>query len=435
MIKKLSVSFCLMLIVHLAKGQQDSSNWYTLHFQLTTVTQNHQTIKAPYSGVKSLQQKEKPATSLTASVFAGIRLFKNTELFVNPEMAGGEGMSSATGIAGFPNGETFRVGSTKPVIYLARAYLHHIIPLSQEKEWINDDANTIAEKIPKKYISLSAGKLSLGDFFDDNNYSHDPRKQFLNWSLMSAGAYDYAADVRGYTYAFVAEYISPQWEARVATALLPKEANGATLDWKYSKSFSWQGEIVRKWNTEKNNSTILRLIGFFNRSKMGNYKQALEYFPVPDVIATRMYSRNKWGWVINAEKKVNKNSGIFGRLSWNNGKNETWCFTEIDQSASLGYVLKGNNWKRNDDELGLAFIVNGISKDHRDFLAKGGSGFMIGDGKLNYSPELIAELYYKLFVLKGKITISPDYQFVLNPAYNNDRGPVHVIGLRFHTEW
>ena len=425
----------MVLFVHLAIGQQDSSNWYTLHFQLTTVTQNHQTIKAPYSGDKSLQQKEKPATSLTTSVFAGIRLFKNTELFVNPEMAGGEGMSSATGIAGFPNGETFRVGSTKPVIYLARAYLHHIIPLIKEKQWTNDDANTIAEMTPKKYISLSAGKLSLDDFFDDNNYSHDPREQFLNWSLMSAGAYDYAADVRGYTYAFVAEYISPLWEARLATSLLPKEANGAILDWKYSKSFSWQGEVVKKWNEEKDNTTILRLIGFFNRSHMGSYKEALAYTPIPDVIATRIYSRNKLGWVINAERQLDKTSGAFGRLSWNDGKNETWCFTEIDQSASVGYVLKGNNWKRNDDELGVAFIGNGISKDHQDFLAKGGSGFIIGDGKLNYSPEMIAELYYKLLVLKGKIAISPDYQFVLNPAYNKDRGPVHVIGLRFHTEW
>jgi high affinity Mn2+ porin len=425
----------MVLIVRLAMGQQDSSNWYTLHFQLTTVTQNHQTIKAPYSGPKSLQQKEKPATSLTASVFAGVRLFKNTELFVNPEMAGGEGMSSATGIAGFPNGETFRVGSTKPVIYLARAYLRHIIPLSQSKQWTNDDANTIAEMTPRKYISLSAGKLSLGDFFDDNNYSHDPREQFLNWSLMSAGAYDYAADVRGYTYAFVTEYISPLWEARIATALLPKEANGANLDWKYSKSFSWQAEVVKKWNEEKDNTTILRLIGFLNRSHMGSYKEALAYTPIPDVIATRIYSRNKLGWVINAERQLGKSSGAFGRLSWNDGKNETWCFTEIDKSASVGYVLKGNSWKRNDDELGLAIIANGISKDHQNFLAKGGSGFIIGDGKLNYSPELIAELYYKLFVLKGKIAISPDYQFVLNPAYNKDRGPVHVIGLRFHTEW
>ena len=434
MIKKLSASFCLVFVMQLVKGQQDSSKWYTLHFQLTTVTQNHQTIKAPYSGPKSLQQKEKPSTSLTTTLFAGVKLFKNTELFVNPEMAGGEGMSGATGIAGFPNGETFRVGSTKPVIYLARAYLRHVIPLGSEKQWIDDDANTIASVTPKKYIAVYAGKLSLGDFFDDNSYSHDPREQFLNWSLMSAGAYDYAADVRGYTYAFVTEYVSPSWEARIATALLPEEANGAALDWKYSKSFSWQGEVVRKWNDQHPHTTILRLIGFFNRSKMGNYNEALKY-AIPDVIATRMYSRNKWGWVINAERQVGKSSGAFGRLSWNDGKNETWCFTEIDQSASFGYALKGNGWKRNDDELGIAVIGNGISKDHQNFLAAGGSGFIVGDGKLNYAPELIAELYYKLLVLKGKIAISPDYQFVLNPAYNKDRGPVHVIGLRFHTEW
>ncbi len=279
-------------------------------------------------------------------------------------MAGGEGMSSATGIAGFPNGETFRVGSTKPVIYLARAYLRHIIPLGSGKQWVDDDANTIGEMMPTKYISIYAGKLSLGDFFDGNSYSHDPCEQFLNWSLMSAGAYDYAADVRGYTYSFVTEYISPGWEARIATALLPKEANGASLDWKYSKSFSWQAEIARKWNDQHSNTTAIHFITFFNRSRMGNYKLALNY-PTPDLIETRMYSRNKWGWIINAEKQLTKNSGAFTRISWNDGKNETWCFTEIDQSASLGYVLKGTSWHRADDEAGLAFIANGISKDHR----------------------------------------------------------------------
>ncbi|MGC4034314.1 MAG: carbohydrate porin [Chitinophagaceae bacterium] len=433
MIKQFHITLALLCTAAFVNAQ-DSSSKYTIHFQLTTVTQNHQTIKAPYSGAKSLQEKEKPSTSLTATLFAGIRLFKNTELYVNPEMAGGEGMSGATGIAGFPNGETFRVGSTKPVIYLARAFIRHIIPLTSQKQWTADDVNTIASPTPTKYIAISAGKQSLGDYFDDNSYSHDPREQFLNWSLMSAGAYDYAADVRGYTYSFVAEYISPDWEARIATALLPKEANGATLDWKYSKSFSWQAELVRKWNVEKDNTTIVHLIGFFNRSNMGNYKLALNY-ATPDVIATRMYSRNKAGFVVNAEKQLGKYSGAFGRVSWNDGKNETWCFTEIDQSASLGYVLKGADWHRNDDELGIAAIVNGISKDHRNFLAAGGNGFIIGDGQLNYGHELIAELYYKLFAFGGKIAISPDYQFVVNPAYNKDRGPVHVIGLRFHTEW
>jgi high affinity Mn2+ porin len=432
-IKKFIVFFVGILIVLWATGQ-DSSSWYTLHFQMTTVTQNHQTIKAPYTGPKSLQQKENPSTSLTATVFAGIRLFKHTSFFLNPEIAGGEGMSGATGIAGFPNGETFRVGTTKPVIYLARMYLQHVIPLGSQQQWISDDVNTLARFAPRKYIALYAGKLSLSDFFDENSYSHDPREQFLNWSLMSAGAYDYAADVRGYTYSFVAEYVSTEWEARIATALLPKEANGAALDWKYSKSFSWQGEVVRKWNDQQSRNTILHLIGFFNRSHMGNYKLALNY-PVPDVTATRIYSRNKWGWVINAERQLTKTGGAFGRLSWNDGRNETWCFTEIDQSATLGYVLKGDRWKRSDDEAGIAVIANGISKDHQDYLKAGGSGFIIGDGKLNYAPELIAELYYKLQLSKGKIAISPDYQFVLNPAYNKDRGPVHVIGLRFHTEW
>ena len=411
---------------------QDSSKW-SIHFQLTSITQNHNTFKAPYSGAKSLMQKETPSTSLTSTLFLIYKIAKNTELYFNPEMAGGKGMSGATGIAGFPNGETFRVGNLKPVIYIARAFVRQYIPLGGKNITLDDEALQMKRSITEKYIVLHAGKLSLGDLMDENNYANDPRTQFMNWALMTAGAYDYAADVRGYTFGIAAEYVSDKFKAKAATVLLPKEANGAAINFNYTKSFSWQAEVSKDFGTAERPGTI-RVLGFFNRCNMGNYKLATMRND-KDITATRIFSRNKSGFVVNADKRISKNAGIFVMTGYNDGKNETWCFTEIDRSLAYGYTVTGDAWKRTNDALGVALVHNGLSKDHRNYLAEGGNGFMIGDGRLNYGIENIMELYYKLSLFNNKFSISPDYQFIINPAYNKDRGPVNVIGLRFHTEW
>ena len=431
MTKKLAI-LCLCLCAWGMARAQDSVQRYNVHFQLTSITQQHTRFTAPYSGPKSLETAESPATSLTATLFAGLRLGRHTELYVNPEMAGGAGLSGATGVAGFPNGETFRVGETKPVIIMARLFIRQIIPLSDKMIMREEAANNLRVPEPERYIAIHAGKLSLADYFDFNSYSHDPREHFMNWALMSSGSWDFAADVRGYTWAVVGEWVTPKWEARVATALLPKEANGAKLNWNYGNSFSWQAEGVRHWG--KDNAAALRFLLFYNHGPMGNYRQATAMAD-PDVATTRAAGRGNFGWSLNLEQPTGKWGGLFGRLSWNQGKSETWCFTEIERSLTYGYVLNGSNWRRPDDVLGLALVHNGLSKDHRSYLAAGGAGFIIGDGRLNYGIENVLECYYKFSLLKGKIALSPDYQFVLNPAYNKDRGPVHFFGLRFHTEW
>ncbi len=431
---KFSIGTCLYMMSAVAfSGGSDSTKWYSLHFQLTTITQNHNTFPAPYEGPKSLQQKESPSTSLTATLYAAVKLGRNTTAVFNPEVAGGAGMSGATGIAGFPNGETFRVGNPKPTPLIARAYLHHILPLSSHQHFAEEDQNTVAAQVPDKYLAFSAGKLALADFFDDNTYSHDPRTQFMNWALMDAGAYDYAADVRGYTMAFVGEYITPKFEFRTATALLPIEANGAELNWNYGKSYSWQSEAVFKPRIADNTAN-LRVLGFYNHAAMANYAEATDKPPF-GLEHHRSEPRSKAGFAIGYDQPFSKNIGVFSRLSYNDGQNETWCFTEIDQSVTAGLVWHNIPWLSYKDHAGFALIANGISNDHRRYLAAGGNGFMIGDGQLNYGTESIAELYYSLQVLVNHLWITPDYQFVINPAYNKDRGPVHVIGLRLHTEW
>jgi high affinity Mn2+ porin len=421
-----------------AQLSRDSSaiqNW-NIHFQQTVVGQHHPHFSAKYSGRNSLQTHSETQTSLTSTLFLGARLWRGAEAYFNPEMAGGSGLSAARGIAGFPNGETFRVGAPKPTIYLARLFVKQIFTLSDEKQTIDDDQNQLAGKIPTSYVALSAGKFCLKDLFDNNKYSNDPRTQFLNWSLMANAGWDYPANVRGYTIGFVIEYVKPLWTLRFASTLVPKEANGPSLDYKFSKARSESFEFERNF-TMHDRPSVLRLLTFFTQANMGNYKEAVNpivFGPGPfDITQTRKSGRTKYGFGLNFEQDWNENVGYFVRAGWNDGKNETWAYTEIDNSVSAGFSLKGRSWKRPHDHVGLAVVSNGISADHRNYLRSGGYGFIIGDGQLRYSRENILETYYS-FQLNDFFWISPNYQFIANPAYNKDRGPVHVFALRVHTE-
>lgn len=414
--------------------KQEPPKW-NLHFQQTIITQYKPSFKALYSGQNSLKTEEETQTSLTSTLFFGLRLNKNTEFYFNPEIAGGSGLSRAVGIAGFTNGETFRVGSPEPKIYMARAYIKHFIPLSKDTEEFAEGKNQVAGSKPSSYLFITAGKFCLADFFDNNKYSHDPRTQFMNWSLMSNGAWDYAADVRGYTLGFVIELAKPTWAVRFSSSLVPDEANGRNLDFDIANASAETVEFEKKY-TSGGQSGILRLLAFHKRANMGNFNQAINESIIQNreanVISTREIGRKKVGIGINWEHTFNKNVGFFAKASWNDGSNETWAFTQIDHSISAGAVLNGNLWKRINDHAGLAFVTNGISNAHRTYLSLGGRGFMIGDGKINYTPEIISELYYSFQIKGNMIWISPNYQFVVNPAYNRDRGPVHVFSLRAH---
>jgi len=404
------------------------------HFQLTTVTQYHPSFRAPYTGLNSLQTAEENATTLTSTFFWGIAVGKLFEFYVNPEIAGGAGLSSAKGIAGFTNGEAFRVGNPAPTIYMARAYIRRSFNLGGERDYFGESANQVNKTRTKKYFDLVVGKFSIADFFDNNKFSHDPRSQFFNWSLMSGGGWDYPANVRGYTWGAMAEFGTESFKARFATVMVPTEANGNKMDTRIGQARSHALETERRVILFGQQGTIRTLL-YYTIAHMGSYNESIALNPVaPDITATRKYSRNKYGGVVNLELPLSKAWGLFARGSWNDGKNETWAFTEIDESLSLGFVQKEGFLKRQSDEIGFATVVNGLSDQHKDYLARGGYGFIVGDGSLNYKSEWITEVYYKINLFYPGFWLTPDYQFVVNPAYNKDRGPAHVISLRAHIE-
>jgi len=436
--KKYLLLILLLVLKTFANAQTDTlkQQRFNLHFQQTVITQTHPGFNAKYTGDNSLSPYHETASSLTTTLFGGARLWKGAQAFFNPEMSGGSGFSKTLGVAGFPNGETFRIGSAEPKIYIARAYLTQRFSWGHESDTLSDDNNQLAGLQSRRYFSITAGKFGMADFFDNNAFSHDPRTQFMNWSLMSNGAWDYPANTRGYVIGIYMDYHQPSWDLRFAVTMVTTTANGSIWDGKIGKANSQTLEFEKRYSFWGDKKGTVRLLGFNTNAKMGDYRLAIAENPAsPDIVSNRAYGRNKFGFGINADQFLTKDFGVFAKASYNDGRNETWFFTEIDRSVSFGGVLSGNGWKRKFDETGLAFVGNGISAAHRAYLAAGGDGFIIGDGALNYAPELIAELYYKADVYQTKIFLTPNYQFILHPAYNMDRGPVNVFGVRVHVEF
>ena len=408
---------------------------FGFHFQQTIITQEKPGFGAAYSGLNSLSTKTETQSSITSTLFGAARLWKGAEAYFNPEISGGAGLSKTLGVAGFPNGETFRVGSAEPKIYIARLYFKQNFEWGKEKDTLESSGSSLAGLRSKRYFSITIGKFGMADFFDNNNFSHDPRSQFMNWALMDNGAWDYPANTRGYVIGATAELGQPDWTLRFAFTMVTTQANQSDWDAKIGKANTETIEYEKRYDIAGQKGT-LRLLGFLNNGKFGNYNLAIAQNPsAPNVDSTQHYGRHKYGFGINTDQYLTKDFGVFAKASWNDGHTETWFFTEIDRSATFGGVLKGSQWKRSDDEAGLAFIVNGLSDPHRNYLAAGGYGFLIGDGRLNYAPEMIAELYYKINAYQKKFFLTPDYQFILNPAYYKDRGPVNVFSIRAHVEF
>lgn len=434
---KKTLSYIILTLAATSAFAQDTLKQqpFSFHFQETTITQYKPAFSAPYSGANSLSTLSETQTSLTTTLFGAARLWKGAEAIFDPEISGGAGLSKTLGIAGFPNGETFRVGEAEPKIYIARLYFQQNFEWGTEKDTIADDQNQLAGLKSKRYFSFTIGKFGMADFFDGNEFSHDPRAQFMNWSLMDNGAWDYPANTRGYVLGAFTELGQPDWTLRFAFTMVTTTANGAVWDARILHANTQTLEYERRYTINGQKGTV-RVLGFLNNGKFGNYAQAIvQNSTAPVVDTTQAYGRHKYGFGISADQYLSKDFGVFAKVSYNDGHTETWFFTEIDRSLSFGGVLKGTSWKRPDDELGLAFVGNGLSAPHRDYLADGGYGFLIGDGKLNYSPEMIAELYYKINAFQKKFWLTPDYQFILHPAYNADRGPVNVFSLRAHIEF
>ncbi len=419
-------------------AQSDSTSaWYNFHFQSTVINQTHPTFNAPYSGANSLSANDESHLSFSNTVFFGAKLWHNAEAYTDVEMSGGEGFSATHGIAGFTNGETYRVSDSHPHVYFARAYLRQIFPLTSEKVAVADGLTQVATQHPTSYVAVSAGKFSIMDFFDGNQFAHDPRSQFYNWALMGNGAWDYPANTRGYTYGAVVEFVKPTWAVRYGAVLMPVEANGAKL------SLDLQNSIGQSLEYEKSymlgaQAGKFRLLGFLNKASMVGYNDAiswgLTHNSTPSLDTLTAKGQTKYGFGANVEQNITPSIGFFARGSWNDGKNQTWAFTEIDRHASLGFNFNGSLWHCQGDVIGVAQVVNGISSAHKNYLASGGMGFMLGDGALNYHPEMITEIYYSFKLPKYRLYLAPDYQFVLNPGYNSNRGPLHAFGLRVHVE-
>ena len=406
-------------------------------FQSTYVWQSKRPFSAPYSGANSLVTEQEKSYSFTATAALGLRPWPSGEVYFNPEASQGVPLSNLTGLGGFTNGEMARTSGPDLTLYRARAFLRQTWGLGGGTEQLESDFNQLAGSVNKKRLVLTAGNFSVTDLFDDNAYSHDPRTQFLNWALVTHGAYDFAADARGYTWGAALEYLGDGWAIRAGRFIQPKEPNGQALDRRIFRHYGDQIEMERSHAIGTLPGKI-RLLAFRNRAVMSGFREALDQAAAsggaPDINAVRSGARSKKGVGINLEQQVTAQAGVFGRAMWADGRTETYAYTEIDRSISAGALVKGEAWGRAKDTVGVAVARNGLSAAHRDYLAAGGLGFFIGDGRLNYRPETILEGFYNVNIVRDA-SIAFDWQHVRNPAYNADRGPVNVFTVRLHTEF
>ena len=413
------------------------ANW-SLHFQNTDIVQGVPGFDSPYRGDNSLTQDQTRET-VTATIFLARRLWDGASVAINPEYAQGQGLDGTHGVAGFPNGEATKAGSLRGKFDIERLFFSQVIGFGGEREDIADAANRLAGQQDVSRLTLTAGKFAASDYFDDNTYSHDPRAQFLNWSLWESGAWDYPADSKGYTYGLVLDFNQKQWAFRYGAMSLTRAANGIAMASNVSQTLGQVAEFEQRYTLFSGQPGKVRLLGFANHAHMGVYRDALDELRAnpaegtPDLAASRRY-RWKYGGAVNVEQAISGDLGAFLRLSLDDGRTETWEFTEIDRSAALGVSLKGTRWGRADDTVALAGVVNGLSVDHRDFLAAGGTGILLGDGRLNYAPEGIVEFYYDAKLLSFA-HLMLDYQFISDPGYNADRGPASAVAARLHLEY
>ncbi|HTS49292.1 MAG TPA: carbohydrate porin [Bryobacteraceae bacterium] len=410
---------------------------WNLYYQATSIGQTHGTFNSPYQGPFSLVDQREAEASLTTTLFFGVRLTNNLQLYFNPEIAGGKGLSNVDGLANPPNGEIPRVASATPKPYLARLYLSYDVGFGDAREHLESDSNQLGGDRPMTRYTVTVGRFTITDFFDNNAYTHDPRTQFEAWGVMYNGAWDYPADTRGYTWGMVHEFHTRNWSWRYGSVAEPTNANGGRFD---RRLFVDRGDVFEEERrfSIANHPGAVRVLQYLNHTRSGSYADALklaaENGTTPDIDAVRHYGTLKYGFGVNADQEITKNVGVFMRLGWNDGKTQDFAFTAIDRLASAGVSIKGARWNRKDDVAATSFTAAGISGVHALYLARGGHDFLIGDGALNYAPEYLWESYYSARLFPG-FYATIDAQHYDNLAYNHDRGPVWVLGLRLHMEF
>ena len=409
---------------------------WNAHGQFTFVAQSHRRFNSPYQGENSLYPGSSTKETADLTMFLGARLWPGGELYLNPEIDQGFGLSNTVGVAGFPSGEAYKVGRSNPYFRLNRAFVRQVIDLGGGEERVDSGPNTLAGMHPTDNITLTVGKFSAVDVFDTNTYAHDPRADFLNWSIIDAGAFDYAADAWGYTYGASIEWTQNWWTLRAGAFALSDVPNSQELDRRFQQ-YSLVGELEERHEFFGHAGKV-KLLGFVNRGRMARYDDAVRLAQasgsVPEVASVRRFA-SRPGIALNVEQEVMSELGLFARASVNDGSKEAFEFTEINRSVSAGLSMKGSRWYRSDDTLGIAVVVNGLSAAARSYFAAGGIGILIGDGKLpRYGSEKIFEVYYSA-KLSEKIRMAANFQRVVHPAYNRDRGPVSISGIRVHAEF
>jgi len=406
---------------------------WNFHAQNTDIVQYHPAFHADYSGPNSLAKNGETKETVSVDLMGGVRPWAGAGFYLDALTWQGFGFSQAHGIEGFPNGEAFRVGTTDPNFTLARVFLRQVIGMGGEQESVEDDALKLAGKQDVRRVTITLGKFSVKDVFDNNAYANDPRTQFMNWSLMANGAFDYAADSLGFTHGVAIELNEPQWTARYGIFQVTKVSNLMTHDWNLLKAWQMPAELEGRWSVNEHPGAA-RVLGYVMQAHMGSFQEALNSPTRPaDIAATRAY-RIKYGFGLNVEQEVVKDVGVFSRLGWNNDRTEPWEFTDVGYTGSGGVSVKGEPWHRPNDTLGAGFVANGISRIHQQFLEAGGTGILAGDGSLSYGIEEIVETYYD-FQIWNKVHGALDFQYVENPAFNRDREPVEVVGGRLHWEF
>ena len=433
--------------LRLQKGQEEQPqaqrekavDWqdWDAKFQMTYVWQQKRPFSAPYTGPNSLSTAKEKSYTFSATAYLGARLWAGSEVYLDPEVVQGVPYSNLNGLGGPTNGELQKVTGANPTFYIPRVFVRQTWGFGGGSETVDSQFNQLSGFVDKRRLVLTVGKLGIVDLFDSNSFNHDPRTQFLNWAAIDYGPFDFAADARGFSIGVTLEYYHDDWVVRGGRYMVPRDSNGLQLNYSIMKYHGDQLELEHRHEIGGQPGR-LRFLYFRNVARMGGFQDALNYAAVnggtPDVGNVR-HSNVKHGYGLSLEQNLTSDLGLFARTSWADGETETYSYTEVERSQQLGVALKGTAWGREQDSVGAAFIRNGLSGVHQAYLAAGGLGFFIGDGRLNYRPEQIFETYYSINVYK-KSWLTLDYQQIMNPAYNADRhGPVRVPGIRIHAEF
>jgi high affinity Mn2+ porin len=406
---------------------------WEIHGQSTFLPQGYPAFHAPYSGPNSLTPAPQYQETWSNSLYLNARLWEGGEVYYNPELLQGFGLNDTVGAGGFPDGEAQKSNFPYPHYSTSRLFVRQTFGFGGEQEELASGSTQLADKVDVSRLTLQAGRFGVLDVFDGNAYAKDTRRDFMNWSMWAPGAFDYAGDKLGLTYGATAELNQKQWALRGGYFLMDAVSNSNNFDTKIFQRGEYVGELETRYSLFSQPGKV-RIIGWLNSVFSGSYRQTLDNPALNlDITQTRA-GRIKYGYVVSLEQALTDQIGLFGRWSWNDGKTEIMAFTDIDASLSFGTSIKGAKWGRPDDVIGIGGAINMLSRDHRDFLAAGGLGPLIGDGQLNYQPERVFETYYA-YALNKSLTLTADYQLLTNPAYNADRGPVSIFSGRLHGEF